>query len=143
MDIVKLKGEIADRIQVRPYVEEFLRALASINKEIILLTNAHPSSLQLKMKHTGLLPYFDSVVSTHRYGFPKENTNFWPVFISEYAVDVTKTLMVDDTESVLLSAKDAGIRYLWTIAQPDSSITTHADLLFPAVKGFDEVMPSG
>ena len=50
LDIATLKREIAHLIAVHPHVVEFLNALRAAGKRVVLVTNAHPRSLALKME---------------------------------------------------------------------------------------------
>lgn len=53
LDIVTLKREIEHLIAVHPHVVEFLAALRVAGKRVVLVTNAHPRSLALKMEKPG------------------------------------------------------------------------------------------
>ena len=77
LDIVQLKQEVAHLIAVRPDVPAFLNAARQADRRVVLVTNAHPDSLNLKMRETGLEPYFDALVSSHQVGLPKEHPDFW------------------------------------------------------------------
>lgn len=46
-------------------------------KRTILVTNAHPKSPALKLKHTRLGDHLDALVSAHDLGYPKEAPAFW------------------------------------------------------------------
>lgn len=141
VDINALKLTVKDKIAIRPFVLEFLSQLQQAGKQVILLTNAHRDSLELKLAQTKLHEYFTAMVSSHDFGYPKEQQALWQAFEAKYPFDKTRTLFVDDTEAVLASAKQFGIAHLLTLKQPDSQKPLRDGLNFPAILHFDEVMP--
>ena len=141
LDIVQLKQEIAHLIAVRPDVPVFLNAVRSANRRVVMVTNAHPHSLDLKMRETGLEPYFDALVSSHQVGLPKEHPEFWHGLQSIEAFDAGHTLFVDDSLPVLRSAQRYGIAQLLAVCNPDSR-QPHKDCgEFVGISSFAEVMP--
>ena len=143
LDIPALKHEIQHLIAIRPHVEEFLQQLQRSDKQVILVTNAHRHSLDLKMKQTGLSSLFDEIVVSHDFRAPKEDRNFWKYMRSSHPFDPATTLLIDDTASVLESAQQYGIKHLLTLLQPDSKQAKRQDTLFPGIHHFDEIMPVG
>ena len=77
LDIVDLKQEIHHLIAVHDHVEDFLRRPRAARKHVVMLTNAHIRSLDLKMEITGLTREFDRLVCAHDIGYPKEDPRFW------------------------------------------------------------------
>lgn len=141
VNIQALKREIVHLISERPDVLEFLEALLAHDLEIVLVTNAHPDSLQLKLKHTQIKPFFRHIVSAHELGLPKEDQNFWSRLALRLPFEPARTLLIDDNEQVLLSAAQYGMTHLFTIAQPDSRGTMREKTLFPAINQFKQVLP--
>jgi putative hydrolase of the HAD superfamily len=141
LDIVALKEEVAHLIAVRPDVPAFLQAVRASGRRMTMVTNAHPKSLGLKMRETGLEPYFDALISSHQIGLPKEHPDFWQGLQAVEPFDKTRTLFVDDSLPVLNSARDYGIAHLLAVCNPDSS-QPHKDCgNFPAISSFEQVMP--
>lgn len=143
LNIAELKQDIAHKIQIKPWAEDFLKALKLSNKKVILLTNAHRDSLNLKMEKTRIAQYFDVLISTHDYGYPKEEQALWRALQQDYPFNPASTLLVDDTEAVLASAKTFGIQHLLTLKQPDSQNPPRMNLSFNAIHHFNEVLPIG
>ena len=141
LDIPALKQEIQHLIAIRPYVEEFLKQLQSGPQQVILVTNAHRKSLDIKMNKTGLSELFDAIVVSHDFRAPKEDQKFWQQLRSSHPFDPKHTLLIDDTASVLKSAQRFGIKYLLTLLQPDSKQQQRQDTEFPGILHFDEIMP--
>ena len=143
LDIAALKQDIEEKIAIRPHVIEFLSLLQQHEKHLLLVTNAHRASLDLKMKNTRLEQYFDHLISTHDYGIPKEDVKLWPALQQDFDFDPASTLLIDDTETVLASAESYGIAHLLTLRQPDSQNPERENLNYRAILHFDEVMPRG
>jgi FMN phosphatase YigB (HAD superfamily) len=76
LDIVALKREIEHLIAVHPHVLDFLDALRAAGKRVVLVTNAHPHSLALKMEKTRLAGHFDQHRLRARAGLVKEQADF-------------------------------------------------------------------
>ncbi|MDH5610906.1 MAG: GMP/IMP nucleotidase [Gammaproteobacteria bacterium] len=141
LDIEQMKHEVAHKIAVRPEVREFLQAIKNSGKRIVLVTNAHPASLSLKMKKTGLDMYFDRMINAHDLGLAKEHDGFWNSLHEMEPFESAHTLLIDDNLEVLESAEHYGIKYLLAILQPDSQADEVETKHFHAVHRFSEVMP--
>lgn len=141
LDIPALKREIQHMIAIRPHVLEFLRQLRNSSQHVILVTNAHRQSLEIKMNNTGLTSLFDELVVSHDFRAPKEHTEFWRQLRINHPFDPEKTLLIDDTYSVLKSAQQFGIKHLLTLLQPDSKQAKRQQPDFPGILHFDEIMP--
>ena len=120
LDIVALKQPFIEKIQYLPNAQAFLQQLKQRSVQIILATNAHQDSIQLKQQQTGLLQYFDRVVSAHQLGFAKEQIDYWVKIKQQENLDFSRCLFVDDNDTVLQTAKQMGIRFCFSIAKPDS-----------------------
>lgn len=141
LDIRSLKREVSHLIKVRPFVEEFLLLLRGCKKRVILVTNAHFDSLELKLEQTGLQRWLDRIVCAHSLKRPKEDPAFWSELRGIEAYDPERTLLIDDNSAVLESAGRFGIRYLITLLMPDSRQTPRDGLEHPAILHFDEMIP--
>jgi putative hydrolase of the HAD superfamily len=120
LPIVELKKEIQHKIALRPDTLPFLDALKQANKKVVLVTNAHPDSLSLKVERTALDKHIDLLISTHTYGATKESQTLWKLLQKDLNFDKNNTLFVDDSITILDSAKKFGIKHLLSIANPDS-----------------------
>ena len=120
LPIVELKREIQHLIQLREDTIPFLDALKSAGKKVVLVTNAHPDSLSLKVERTQLDLHIDDLISCHQFGASKESQSLWTQLQSYLDFDPAKTLFVDDSERILHSAKEFGIKHLLAVANPDS-----------------------
>lgn len=142
IDIVELKREVSERIAYRPHVKQFLKALHNHGLELAIVTNAHRDSISLKLEQTDLGQFFDEIICSHDYKAPKEADLFWSALYKERHFDRNRTIFFDDNESVLLAAKNFGITHLFSIAQPDSQKLARAEINFPMVYDFLDILPS-
>jgi putative hydrolase of the HAD superfamily len=137
-----LKKQIKEKIAIRPNIENLLSELQLTNKRILLITNAHPASLEIKMNHTGISRFFHQCISSHQLQLAKENPGFWGQLQTIEPYDPQRTLLFDDSFSVLRQAQSEGIRYLYGIKKPDSKQPDLKHDEFPLVEDFEHIMPS-
>lgn len=143
LPIAALHAEVADRIGYRASVPEFLHRVKASGRRSVILTNAHRDSLNIKLKHTDLANQVDRIISSHDFGYPKEEQAFWEAVQTTEPFDPQRTLMVDDSLAVLRSAHRYGIEHLLTIAQPDLQLPPRdlSDCDFNVLHDFNEVFP--
>ena len=141
LDIAALKREVAKHIQIFPNVEKFLKKLSHHNKNIALVTNAHRKSISVKMDHLELEGHFEKIISSHDFGYAKEEQEFWHKLMEAEPFDPLTTLFIDDNLSVLAAAESYGVKHLISIKQPDSSKPIQDTLHFHAIADFAEIMP--
>ncbi|WNW12443.1 GMP/IMP nucleotidase [Pseudomonas sp. DTU_2021_1001937_2_SI_NGA_ILE_001] len=120
LPIRELKQEVAHLIALRPDAQTFLAAIQKAGKRVIMITNAHRDSLSLKLERIELAPYFERLISSHDYGFPKENPQFWDALHADTGFDPTRSLFIDDTLPILRSARTYGVAHLLAVREPDS-----------------------
>jgi len=141
LDILALKQETRHKIALRPNAIALLQALRQADKQLILVTNAHPGSLELKMAHTGIAEHFDHRISSHTLQLAKENVGFWQALRETHHYEPERTLLIDDSLPVLKRAKAEGIAHLRAIKQPDSqreALVPHED--FVQIDDFSEIL---
>lgn len=141
LDIEQLKHQISHKISVHPQVNNFLRAVRRIGKRIVLVTNAHPASVSLKMQKTGLENYFDRIINAHDLGIAKEHDGFWKKLMTVESYDPETTLLIDDNIEVLESAEHYGIKHLLAVRRPDSQGAAVETQLYSVLEGFEDIMP--
>ncbi len=141
LDVLQLHHDVSHRIGYLPGAREFLRSVHEQNVRVLLVTNAHPTTLALKDAVTGLGEYFDGVYSSHTFGFAKESQDFWAALQDEVGFDRDTTLFVDDSQPVLRSAHEYGIGMLVTVSRPDSTAPLRCDLEFSGVEKVADMLP--
>lgn len=140
LDITQLKHDIAEKISIRPEVVDFLNWLNQRDKRVVLVTNAHPASLDLKMERTGLHIHFDNIINSHDLGMPKEHDGFWEKLHDYEQYNQERTMLIDDNLEVLECARHYGIRYCYGIVLPDSHGKPIESKEFTTLHGFREIM---
>ncbi|MCX5719606.1 MAG: HAD-IA family hydrolase [Nitrospirae bacterium] len=140
LDIPALKEQIRHLIEVHPHVEDFLKMLKRNKKKIFLVTNAHYKAIDLKLKKTRIGKYFDSVLSSFDAGSPKESLEFWREAEKRLGFDKEKTLLIDDSEEILTTAKKYGLAYVLYKAKASSNTIPKPSKDFLSVFNFNELM---
>jgi HAD superfamily hydrolase (TIGR01509 family) len=140
LNIPVLKQEVDHLIAVHPFVVEFLLFLRHNTKAVYLVTNAHSKTLELKMRKTRLGPYFNGIISAHDLGLPKEDDAFWEKLSARIAYDPARTMLAEDSETNLGTARNYGIRYLIYVSRFSSAIIPEASTIFTSICYFSELM---
>ncbi len=138
-----LKREVAHLIALRPDADTFLAAIRAAGKRVALITNAHRDSLSLKLERVELAPFFDRLISSHDYGFAKEDQQFWFALQQDFGFVPARTLFIDDSLPILRSARQYGIAHLLAIRQPDSRKPGKDTEEFVGVEDYRRLLPSG
>ncbi|HHJ36714.1 MAG TPA: GMP/IMP nucleotidase [Gammaproteobacteria bacterium] len=141
LDIGQLKHDMSEKIAIRPDVVSFLSWLNKKGKRVVLVTNAHPVSLDLKMEKTQLHVHFDNIVNAHDIGMAKEHEGFWDKLQAYEPYDMRRTMLIDDNMEVLGCAHEYGIKYCYGITQPDSRGRRVKDATFVTLDSFKEILP--
>jgi HAD superfamily hydrolase (TIGR01509 family) len=97
-----------DRIQLYEGVTETLNKLKN-NFRLILITNAHRKTLNIKLEKFDLNPYFENMICAHELHYVKENIQLWYMLKSRFKLDYTKTLLIEDTINNIKVGLSAGI----------------------------------
>lgn len=140
LPIRELKREIAGLIALRADADTFLAAIGKAGKRVVMITNAHRDSLSLKLERVELAPYFERLISSHDYGYPKENPQFWDALQADIGFDPARSLFIDDTLAILRSARRFGVGHLLAVRQPDSQAQPRDTEEFEAVEDYRELL---
>jgi putative hydrolase of the HAD superfamily len=141
LDLQELKLRINHLIGVHPYVVEFLEYCLRCRKKLYMITNAHSSTLTIKLEKTSIGPWFDRIVCAEEVGMAKEEPLFWEKLEQMLHFDKKRTLLVDDSENVLFSAQKYGMGYLLFVARPSSRQRVQYSCHFPSIEYFKELLP--
>ena len=141
IDIIALHEASIERIQLRPDCMPFLNKLNAMNKQRILITNAHPNSLALKLRHTDLASGLDIIISSHQSGYPKEDPRFWAWLFKQYSITPSRSVFVDDNEHILDASRKAGVGFQLGISNPDSQGETKIFNDYPATDDLTTILP--
>ena len=140
LDIPALKEQIRHLIEVHPHVIDFLKLMKKQRKKIFLLTNAHYKTVKIKFKKTQIGEYFDDILCSFNVGHPKEYIEFWQGAQKKLKFDKEHSLFIDDTEDVMRTAREFGIKYLLfkTYASPKLEVKKSKEFL--TIRDFRELM---
>jgi putative hydrolase of the HAD superfamily len=142
LDIPMLKNEVDHLIAIHPEVINFLEFLRLSGKQVHLVTNAHGKTLGLKMKKTRLAPWFDRIISAHDLGLPKEEVAFWGELRKVIPYDPARTMLGEDSEKNLETARIYGIAWLVFVSRSSSSLPPVPSERFLSVHDFGELIPA-
>ncbi len=142
LDICAMTTAQGSRALLREDTIPFLDALKACGKQRILLTNAHPHNLAVKLEHTGLGAHLDLLLSTHTFGYPKEDQRLWQAVAQKTELDPARTLFIDDSEPILDAAARFGIRYCLGVTNPDSGLADKHYLRHPSLNDYRRLIPS-
>ena len=142
LDISAMTTDAGPLASMRPDTVPFLEALKAAGKRRILLTNAHPHNLAVKLEHTGLDAHLDLLLSTHTFGYPKEDRRLWQAVAAETGLDANRTLFIDDSEPVLDAAAQFGIRYCLGVTNPDSGQPEKRFCRHPGLSDYHSLIPA-
>ena len=120
LPIRQLKREVSHLIRLRPDTIPFLDALKRAEKRVVLVTNAHPDSLSLKIEKTELDKHIDEIISCHVFGVTKESQELWEKLQSHLRFNKDMTLFVDDSLPILEAAQKFGIKHILAVSNPNS-----------------------
>jgi Predicted hydrolase (HAD superfamily) len=142
LNLLDLKLQIKHLIGVHQYVVEFLEYCLQCHKRLHLITNAHPDTLAVKLKETAIGAWFDRIICAEEVGLAKEEAEFWPRLEQMLHFDTGSTLLVDDTEQVLVTAEAYGLSYLLFVSRPSTRRPARFSCRFPSIESFKELLPS-
>jgi len=141
LDVGALKRSYAAGIRYRDTAVAFLEALAAAGRPALIVTNAHPETIDIKLHHTGLDRLVDGIVSAHQYRAAKESQDFWQQLHGDHGFAGERTLFIDDNLAVLRAARRFGIAHLLAVSHPDSTREPHDTGELNAIQWFTEIMP--
>jgi HAD superfamily hydrolase (TIGR01509 family) len=140
LDIAELKRLDAHGIRWLPGARDFLGRVRALGKRLVLLTNAHPTTLAIKDACTQVISHFDADFSSHAFGAPKEDARFWLELAKREDFDPARSLFVDDSLPVLRAARAAGVGTIYAVRRPDSSSAPRVHEEFPAVDAVAQLL---
>lgn len=140
LDVAALHRNENRRIGFLPRAREFLQAVAAQNVRLLLVTNSHQRTLEIKTEVTGIVAFFDEVYTSHAIGHAKEDQPFWQKLKAAEGFDPDKTVFVDDNVSVLQSARTFGVTQLLHITRPDTRKPARQHAAFTGIEGVAELL---
>ncbi|MGI9272566.1 MAG: GMP/IMP nucleotidase [Woeseiaceae bacterium] len=140
LDVAQLHRDNHHLIDFLPGARDFLKAVREADIKVIMATNSHQATLDLKHEVTGLCEYFDGIYTSHEFGFAKERQEFWQALQEETNFDPETTMFVDDSHPVLASSATYGVKHPVAISRPDTSRPSRDSEDFVSVEGLAELI---
>ncbi len=142
VDIGALHRELRAQVAWLPGAREFLQRVRAAGKRLVLLTNSHPIALAVKHEQTRVLDYLDKSVTSHEFGYPKEDARFWEAAQRQIGFVPARSIFVDDNTHVLRAAHAAGFRWVIGVRHWDSRRAQREHVEHPAVDGVANLLGS-
>ncbi len=139
LDIRALKRTQRHLVRYLPGATEFLKGLREQGKRVLLVTNAHPFTLRLKVTQTRLDSHVHGMFSSHDLNAPKETRRFWERFRAEVEFDPDRTVLIEDSMPVLRAATEFGLAFTIAIRRPDSRHPPRRIEDYPSVDGVHDL----
>lgn len=140
LDVKALHRRENGRIRYLPGAREFLETVMAHEVRLLLATNSHADTLEIKTEVTGITEFFDAVYTSHAVGHAKEDKPYWQAVHAAEDFDPDRTMFIDDNVSVLESARNFGIRMLLNISRPDTRHPPRGERGFPTIQGVAELL---
>ena len=140
IDVAEIHRDNRHRIGFLPGAREFLDVASDMGKRLLLVSNSHAETLEIKNDVTGVTSYFDGIHLSHTYGHPKETQLFWEALAEAEDFDPGKTLFIDDTVRVLDSAREFGVEMLVEVMHPDTSTDRKSESSYASILGVRDLV---
>lgn len=140
LDVVALHREQNGRIGFLPGAKRFLEHVRERDVRVLLVTNSHRHTLDIKSEVTNIVDYFDDVYSSHDIGHAKEDQPFWHKLREAEEFDIGRTVFVDDNVTVLQSARDFGVEMLLHVTRPDTGKPPRGHEGFTGIGGVGDLV---
>lgn len=140
LDLAALTVELSRGIALQPRALEFLASTAGRYRRV-LVTNADPGVLALKLARTGLAAWLDGVISAHHLGAAKEEAAFYERLAALEPDCPGAGLLIDDNLRAVAAARRAGLAAV-AVMRPDLSRPPRAreEVEGPAVEGVAQLL---
>lgn len=141
----EINGSIAhkytDEVPLKPYVREYLQQLKNSGVRMCVATATAKPLAVAALDRTGILPYFDFVLTCPEAGQNKDAPAFFEQALARLNTPREETVVFEDALYAMRSAKEAGL-YVVGVSDPSASaleekIRRTADKY---VRGFGELI---
>jgi len=139
VDLTALTAELARDVRLQAGALEFLER-AGRRYRRVLVTNADPEVLALKLRHLGIGGWLDAVISAHHLGAAKEEARFYERLAALEPDCPRAGVLIDDNLRAVAAARRAGLSTI-TITRPDLGSAPHAEVEGPAVESVAHLLP--
>ena len=112
---------VKNKIRTLNNSEKFLQILKERKVRIYLLTNCPRYMLHVKLNQVRFWKFFDEIISSEDFGYPKETDEFWNLLQKKFKYKKTSTVFIDDSKNVLDFSVKSGLNNVFLISKPDSN----------------------
>lgn len=93
---------------------DVLRYLQEKKYELHIITNGFPETQWVKMKHSGLEPFFGELIHSAMSGYKKPDINMYTFALQKTNSNAETSIMIgDDLLADVIGAKDAGLGHVF------------------------------
>ena len=140
LDVVGLTAQQSHNVSLHSDADAFLKYIQKLGKPAYLVTNAHHATLAIKVMRTGIDRYLEKMLCANEIGVPKHHRSFWERVQGVIGYNPAHTLFIDDSEAVLLAAREWGIRYLLHRSKPSITDPPRPSDQFHSIETFHPIM---
>lgn len=139
LDLAAMTEELAHGVSLHAGAIEFLAA-AQRRFRCVLVTNADPVVLELKLQRTGIAAWMDGIVSAHHLGAAKEEAGFYRRLAAIEPDCPAGGALIDDNLKAVAAARAAGLSTI-AILRPDRGRPARSVAAGPAVASVADLIP--
>lgn len=140
LPVRKMRRRIKPFIKLHPHTVRFLSFLKRRNKKVYLVTAADSRDIDIEMAHTKIGKYFDGIYTIIDFGITKHYPLFWKRLQKKIKFDKSRTLLAEDNEAILRTAKKFGIKYVVFKSKASSRKPPHFPKDLFCVHHFDDIL---
>lgn len=122
----KLYSHVADyyknRATLRPNVDKFIKSLYNHGVKMCVATATESGHAKNALKHTGLLDYFDDVLSCKDLGIEKNKPDIYYAAMNRLGVEQGEVEIFEDALHAVETAKSAGF---YVVAIYEQNVENH------------------
>ncbi len=143
INILDLKQKYSYLIKLNEHVEKLLFYIFSLNPKpkCHIISNAHPTILDYKVRFLGLDHFFDSITSSLSLNMLKQDRNFWPCYLEQLGVDSNAAILFDSSFHTVDVATDVGLASVMLLATEHASPDVNTKKSIKYIKNFQAIMP--
>lgn len=133
-------NEHFEQISLFPGVEKILERLHTASVKIALFTGGGWESTHLALTRTGIVSYFDVLITGDRVKNPKPDPEGILLALSSMKIAADETLGVGDAGSDVIAGQKAGLKTAlvrWSAQAPPSDLPSRPDYTFYSVSEFE------
>jgi HAD superfamily hydrolase (TIGR01509 family) len=124
-------------IQVMPYAYHFLEQVSRYPVKTALATSARREKMQLIMEKTGLMPFFDVIITGEDARRSKPAPDIYLVTARLLRVKPSKCLVIEDAIHGITAARNAHMKCIAIASTHPAGVLKEADLVVDSFAGAD------